>query len=134
VFGFAVEAGTSFARLLVDVPAELRCDLNLVPKWSHTFSEKTFHLVRPVSFGGVEKRHAEVEGRPDDLNHFVPTRHRGFIPPRHVLDAQPHRRDLQSAKLAASDRLRRLAGCSAGLANAILRCCRPNQRRGGRQP
>ena len=45
--------------------------------------------MRPVGLGRVEEGDAPVEGRPDDVDHLRPVRHRRLVLAAHVLDAQP---------------------------------------------
>ena len=68
--GLAVEPRTPLAGLLIDVPAELRCDHDLVAERRHAFAEDALHLVRTVGLGRVEEGDATVEGRPDDVDHL----------------------------------------------------------------
>jgi hypothetical protein len=41
-----------------DVKAELACDAHAVEEGRERFPNKFFACVRPVHFGGIEKRHA----------------------------------------------------------------------------
>ena len=55
VLGLAVEPRTPLTRLEIDVPAELRCDHDLVSERGDAFAEDTFHLMRTIRLGRVEK-------------------------------------------------------------------------------
>src|SRR5512132_2192992 len=54
-----------------------------------------------ISLGRVIKRHAMVEGCPDDVEHLGPGGDCRLICAAHVLDAEPDARDLECAEPAA---------------------------------
>jgi len=100
VFRAAVESWTALAGFLIDVPAELGCDRDLIPERSYAFAQDSFHLMRPVSLGCVVKGNAPVEGCPNDVEHLRPGGDGLLIGAAHVLDAKSDGRDFQGAEPA----------------------------------
>jgi hypothetical protein len=87
--------GNPLPGMQVDVPPELRGDLDLVPERLHGFAEDPLHLERPIGFRCVEERDTSVEGSPNDVEHLRPTGHRGLISTAHVRHTRPHGRDVE---------------------------------------
>jgi len=110
VTGPAVEPWAPHASVLIDVPAELRCDYHLVSKRCYGLAEDSLRFMRAVRFGGVEERDATVEGRPNDVDHLGPVRHRRFIPAAHVLNAEANAGHLQASEFSPSGHSRCVAG------------------------
>ena len=96
--GRLLQSRPALAGFLVDVPAELRGDHDLVAERLDAFAENPLHLVRAIGFGRVVERDAALEGRPDDVDHLRPGRDRGLIGAAHVLDADADARNLQRSK------------------------------------
>src|SRR2546430_4820183 len=91
VLGLAVEPWAPLTCLEIDVPAELRCDDDLVSEGCDTFAEDAFHFERAVRLRRIEEVDATVEGCSDDVDHFAPGRDRRLISAAHVLHAEADR-------------------------------------------
>jgi hypothetical protein len=109
VRGLAVEARPALAGRLVDVPAELRRDHDLVAERRDGLAEDALALVRPVRLGTVEEGDAPIVRGAEDVDHVRAVRHRRLIATVHVLHADPDARDLELAQSATAHR-RRLRG------------------------
>jgi hypothetical protein len=132
VFGPAVQPGKSFPGFLVDVPAELSGDHDLVAERLHRFPKDPFHLMRPVRFCCVEERDATIERRPDDVDHLGTGGDRRLIGATHVLDAEADAGDFQGAELSPFFYRRSAAG--SGICDAARRVdAMRYERRGGKR-
>src|SRR5688500_14064521 len=104
VIWFAVKPRKPLSRLLIYVPTELGSDFDLISKWLDRLAEDPLVFEWPVCLGTVEERNATIIGRAENADHFRPVGCRGLVPPMHILNAEPDRRDLQLAKPSAPDR------------------------------
>ena len=100
VFGLAVQSGKSLPGFLVDVPAELGGDHDIVAERLHRFPKDPFHLMGPVRFCCVEERDATIERRADDVDHLETGGDRRLIGATHVLDAEADAGDFEVAELS----------------------------------
>ena len=100
MFRAAIESRQPLACFHIDVPAEFRCNHDFVPKGSHAFTKNTLHLKRTVRFSRIEESNAMIEGGTDDVDHFGPVRHGGFILAAHVLDTETDARHLEHSEFA----------------------------------
>ena len=66
----------ALSGLRVDVEAELRGDDHLVARGLQGFADDAFGLERAVDLGGVEERHALVDGGADERDHVGAVGHR----------------------------------------------------------
>src|SRR5690606_12230281 len=89
VRGPAVEAGPTRARLLVDVPAELRRDDDIVSERRDGTPEDALTLMWAIGLGRVEEGDTLVIRFADEGDHRGAVRHRRLVLPSHVLHAEP---------------------------------------------
>jgi hypothetical protein len=91
----AIKPGAPLAGFLIDVPAELGCNHNLVAERRRAFAKNPFHLVRTIRLGCVEKRDATVEGGSNDAYHFAARGDRRLIGAAHILHPEADAGDFE---------------------------------------
>src|ERR1700754_3305871 len=121
VIWFAVKPRKPLSSLLIYVPTELGSDPDFISKRLDRLTEDPLVFEWPVCLGTVEKRNTTIVACADDADHLRPVRHRGLVPPMHVLNAQPDCRDLQLAQPSSSDR--RIGGALRIIPRSPLGTC-----------
>src|SRR5699024_2005870 len=100
VLGTANEARSPLAGLLVNVPAKLGCDHDLVPERLYGLTEDSLAFMWSVRLGAIEEGDAPVIGSTNNIDHVGPIRHGRFIPAAHVLNTEADTGDLQRPKFS----------------------------------